>query len=102
LENNSEIAVKVFAVIYHTKRDRNGNIYWGAQVVNTLTGKVAEGHIDGGESNLTYALHKKFGNEYRYVLKEVKMKELSLNMHNKYLGCGLEDILERIEKQWNS
>jgi hypothetical protein len=39
----------------HSRRDRNGNCYWGFNALNTINGKSIDGSISGGESNISSA-----------------------------------------------
>jgi hypothetical protein len=40
----------------HSRRDRNGNCYWGFNALNTINGKSIDGSISGGESNVNASM----------------------------------------------
>lgn len=45
--------IKLICSIFHSRRDLYGNVYWAFRVRDTATGTTCEGHISGGESNIT-------------------------------------------------
>jgi hypothetical protein len=82
-------------VLLHTLNKRN----WGFQLIRCADGKMVEGSICGGESNIKTALifdGRKSVDDYYMTYQQVKERDLRGLPH---AGCTPDDIREWVEKE---
>lgn len=95
--------IKLILTAIHSKRDRNGNTYWAMYARDIATGKVAQGTVSGGESNIS-GIVRALGldrSEVHYSVEEKGIREF--NRENKslvYAGCPSEQIADFIKKEF--
>lgn len=88
-----------------SERDRYGNTYWALRYIDHKTGKVAEGTVSGGQSNI-YGILRHWGKRDDwdrsilfnvFTLKKREFKELVENWE--YAGCTPEDLAKFIKSR---
>lgn len=89
----------------HSKRDRNGNVYWALRYTEAETGKQVEATISGGESNIraiSYHLNGGSHEPHSTYFDVVEMPIREFNRMTKawpYGGCQPEALASYIRQQ---
>lgn len=94
-----EPKIKAILIIFNSKRNTYGNVYWAFKYVDTLTGDEVEGTISGGESNITASV-KHLGLDWGsccLIRKELSIREFKRETKSwKHAGCLPDDIAKYI------
>lgn len=91
-----------------SERDRSGNCYWGVRYVCHETGKIVNGIISGGSSNiyavlLHWTVKKDYDRSVRYIEHTLSKREFkNLTSTWKYAGCSPEDIATFLKNELKS
>ena len=88
-----------------SERDGYGNVNWGLRYIDHKTGKVVEGMISGGESNIYGILHnwnKKddWDRSILFNISILKRREFGkLTKNWEYAGCTPKDLAKFIKSR---
>lgn len=89
----------------HSKRDRNGNVYWAFRYTEVETGKQVEATHSGGEGNLRGISYKMNGGNFEprntyFDVVEMPIREFDrLTKAWPYGGCAPEDMVKFIRER---
>ena len=93
----------------NSKRDKNGNCYWALRWLDHETGKVVEGTVSGGESNINgirRCWNPKLDDWDRSILfqkQELPIREFNRLVKNMpHAGCRPKDLSAFIQKEMNN
>lgn len=89
----------------HSLPDINGNSYWAFRYTDNETGKIVNGTISGGESNLSavpFYMNVKHEHDPSVNFSVIPMKIRAFNKLTKdwkYFACRSEDIANKIKEE---
>lgn len=88
-----------------SERNYYGNTYWALRYIDHKTGKIVEGMVSGGESNI-YSILRYWGKKDDwnrsilfnvFTLKKREFKELTKGWE--YAGCRSDDLAKFIKNK---